>query len=453
MTTKSPSQLETIEVTPTEARSIAREAYTYGFPLVDNYRILYSYFVDRNSKEYKGSWNEVHSTARVYTPEDRVVQSPNSDTPYSVIGADLRAEPLVFTVPPIPDSRYFSLQFIDAYTFNFAYAGSRTTGNGGGNFLLAGPRWKGEKPEGMRLMISSETEIALVIYRTQLLKPDDIENVKRIQAGYKVQPLSQFLDKRAPGAPPKIDFPKALSTEEERKSLDFFKVLNFVLKFCPTHPSETALMERFAKLGVGAGKSFDVGSLPPEIRQAIEDGRSDAWQASEAVEKQVATGERTSADLFGSRAYLKDNFLYRMLAAARGIYGNSKEEAIYPAYLIDSEGRKLNGAISQYTLRFAPGQLPPVNAFWSLTMYDAAKMLVPNSLNRYLINSPMVPDLKRDGDGGLTLYVQKESPGKDKESNWLPAPDGPFFMALRLYWPKPEASNGHWHKPPLYRVD
>ena len=179
-------------ISPGEARAIAREAYVYGFPLVDNYRIQHSYFVDRSDLEYKASWNTIKNNARVYTPADKAIQTPNSDTPYSQLGADLRAEPLVLTMPLVEKERYFSAQFIDLYTFNFAYVGSRT-GNNGGKFLLAGPRWKGQKPDGIQSLIRCETDLAFVLYRTQLFSPDDIDNVQKIQAGYKVEPLSAFL--------------------------------------------------------------------------------------------------------------------------------------------------------------------------------------------------------------------------------------------------------------------
>ena len=189
-------------MTPEQARAIAKEAYIYGFPMVDNYRVQYAYFVNKEDPEYKGGWNEIHNTARVYTPEDKAIQTPNSDTPYSAVGADLRAEPLVLTVPPIEQDRYYSLQFVDAYTYNMAYVGSRTTGNGGGKYLLAGPNWKGDKPEGINEVIRSDTELALVLYRTQLLGPSDIDQVKKIQAGYQVQPLSALPQPAAarPGA-------------------------------------------------------------------------------------------------------------------------------------------------------------------------------------------------------------------------------------------------------------
>jgi len=438
----------------TEARAIAKEATIYGFPLVDSYRIQYSYFVDHGSPEFKAPWNHLYNNARVYTPDDKAIQSPNSDTPYSYVGADLRAEPVVFTVPEVEKGRYYSLQFIDMYTFNFAYVGSRATGNSAGSYLLAGPKWKGEKPKGIKSVIRSETEFAFVLYRTQLFNPDDIEKVKKIQAGYTVQPLSEFLGKPAPPTPPAVNFMKPLTVEEERTSLLFFNELNFILQFCPTNPVEKALMARFAKIGVGAGKPFDPNSLSPELQKALQEGMADAWAAFKVhKETEVDTGKSSSADSFGTRAFLKDSYMSRMSGAVLGIYGNSKQEALYPVYFIDAEKQKLDGS-HRYILRFAPGQLPPANAFWSLTMYKLPEsLLYANPLNRYLINSPMLPSLKREADGGITLYVQNASPGADKQANWLPSPDGPFFMALRLYWPKPEALDGKWKAPPLNRVN
>jgi hypothetical protein len=437
--------------TPAEARAIAKEAYIYGFPMVDSYRIQYGYFVNRQDPEYKGSWNQIHNTPRVYTPADTAIQTPNSDTPYSWLGMDLRAEPLVLTMPKIEKERYFCVQLIDYYTFNFDYIGTRATGNGGGKFLLAGPGWKGETPKGIDKVFHCETELAFAAYRTQLFNPDDLDNVKKVQAGYKVQTLSAFLGQPAPKAAPAIDFIKPLTPAEEKTSLEFFNILNFVLQFCPTVPSETQLMERFAKIGVGAGKTFDAEKLSPDMRTAFEQGRADAWVDFGGVVKQVDEGKVTSGDLFGTRAFLKNNYLYRMVATL-GIYGNSKQEAMYPVYRVDADGQKLEGT-NRYTLRFPRAQLPPVNAFWSLTMYNLPQsLLVANPINRYLINSPMLPQLKKDADGRLTLLIQNESPGKDKEANWLPAPKGPFAMYMRLYWPKEEALEGRWKNPPLEKV-
>jgi hypothetical protein len=432
-----------------EARAIAKEAYIYGFPLVDNYRIQYGYFVDRNNPEFKAPWNQIKNTPRVYTPDDKAIQTPNSDTPYSFVGMDLRAEPVVLTIPAIEKGRYFSVQLIDAYTHNFDYIGSRATGNDGGSYLIAGPNWKGELPKGVKKDFRSETELVFAVYRTQLFNPGDLDNVKKVQAGYKSQTLSAFLGTAAPKAAPVINFIKPLTPAEQKTSPQFFNILNFALQFCPTHPSEKELMKRFAKIGVGAGKTFDASKLSPEMKAAIQQGMADAWADFGGLEKQLAAGKVTSGDIFGTREFLRNNYLYRMAAAVLGIYGNSKLEAMYPMYLVDETKQKLDGA-NRYTMRFAPNQLPPVNAFWSLTMYEMpSSLLVANPLNRYLLNSPMLPKFKRDADGGLTLLIQHESPGKDMEANWLPAPKGPFVMAMRLYWPKEEATQGKWTAPPL----
>lgn len=447
-----PLKVGAADVVEDEARAIAKEAYVYGFPMVDSYRIQHAYFVDTANPEYKGPWNQLVNIPRVYTPADTAVQTPNSDTPYSMLGLDLRAEPMVLTVPPIEKERYFSIQLIDAYTFNFDYIGSRATGNDGGSFLIAGPNWKGETPKGIAKVMRSETELALAAYRTQLFNLADLDNVKKIQAGYKAEPLSKFLGQPAPEAAPAIDFIKPLTPAEQKTSPEFFNILNFILQFCPTDPSETELMARFATIGIGAGKTFDAGTLSPTTETAVEQGMGDAWADLEALRKRVDAGEVTSGEMFGTRTYLKNNYLYRMGAAVLGIYGNSREEAMYPVYALDSEGSKLDGA-AKYTVHFAPDKLPPVNAFWSLTMYELPQsLLVANPIDRYLLNSPMLPQFVKDADGGLTFYIQNESPGKDKEPNWLPAPKGPFFIAMRLYWPKPEALDGTWKQPPMTKV-
>jgi hypothetical protein len=208
-------------------------------------------------------------------------------------------------------------------------------------------------------------------------------------------------------------------------------------------------MERFAKIGIGAGKTFDSTAFSPEIQQALREGIAESWKDFAGLQKQIQEKKLVSGDVFGTRDYLKNNYGYRMAAAILGIFGNSKEEAMYPVYVVDSDGKPLNGN-NKYVLRFGPGQLPPVNAFWSLTMYKMpASLLVDNPINRYLVNSPMLPNMKKDKDGGYTIYVQHDSPGKDKESNWLPAPAGPFSVFMRLYGPKEEALNGKWVQPPM----
>lgn len=352
-------------------------------------------------------------------------------------------------LPPIEESRYYTVQLMDFYTHNYAYLGARTTGHEGGSFLIAGPGWDGEKPEGITKVIRTETTLGRATYRTQLFNPDDIDNVKKIQKGYIVQPLSEFLRQPPPASAPPIEWIMPVITKEQKSSLEMFHVLSFCLQFCPVQPSEVELRGRFAKLGLEGG-NFDPSKLSPEIRKAIMDGIADAWEEFALVEEQVARGEVTSGDVFGTREHLKNNYLYRMVGAVLGIYGNSREEAIYPMLQIDVDGNRLDASKKRYTLRFEKGQLPPVRAFWSVTMYDLPdRMLVSNPLERYLINSPMLPDLRRDSDGGITIYIQHESPGKDRESNWLPAPNGPFFMAMRLYMPLPEAFDGSWQVPKI----
>ncbi len=439
-------------VTADQARAIAKEAYIYGFPMVDSYRIQYSYFINPASPEYKGPWNEVHSTARVFTPADTTIQTPNSDTPYSMLGADLRAEPLVLLVPPIAD-RYYSLQFIDDYTYNFAYVGSRTTGSEGGAYLLSGPGWTGEKPDGIKEVMKADTDFALVAYRTQLFGPDDLENVKKIQAGYKAMPLSTFLKKPAAAAAPAIDFPTPLSPDDQKTSLKFFDLLDFQLKFAPTLESEKDIRARFASIGLTGDGTFSSEKLSPDMRQAFKDGMADAWAEFSTFKKdKVDTGEVKAGELFGTKEQLNGNYLYRMAAAVIGIYGNSKQEAIYPVLSTDADGKPLSGE-NKYTLTFPAGGLPPVNAFWSVTMYKLPEsLLVDNPINRYVINSPMLPNLTRNPDGGVTLYIQNSPPASDKQPNWLPAPPGPFTVFMRLYWPKPEALNGSWQPPKLTKV-
>ena len=442
------------EVTPEEARAIVKEAYIYGFPIVDNLRVQYAYFVNMDDPDYKAPYNILYNIPRVFTSKDKAIQTANSDTPYSWIGLDLRAEPIVFVVPPIENNRYWSLQLIDLFTHNFDIPGTREDGNGGSSFLIAGPSWQGEKPAGITRVIRCESEIACAQFRTQLYDPSDLENVKKIQEQYVVKPLSDFLGQPAPKPAPKIDFPHPLTPEEQKSSLTFFNLLNFYLQFSPTHSSEVALMNRFAKIGIEAGKVFDTASLSPEMKDAFSDGMQDAWKEFQAFNKnEIKTGKVGSADAFGTREHLNNNYMFRMAGAVLGIYGLSKEEAIYPIYQTDSDGQPLNAANNKYTLTMKSEEMPPVNSFWSYTMYELpSRLMTANPLNRYLINSPMLPSLKRNADSSITLYLQYESPGKDKESNWLPAPKGPFFFVNRLYWPKPEAFNGTWKPKPLVRV-
>jgi len=436
-------------VTPAEARAIAREAYIYGFPFVEGYKTLYKQAVDKGNADFKSPFNHIGHARNAATPDDTWVVTPNSDTPYSFAWLDLRAEPIVITMPKVDQGRYYSAQLIDLQTFNFAYLGTRAFGNDGGNFLITGPGWKGEKPEGVKAVIPCETELLYALFRTQLFNADDIKNVNGIQDGYQVRTLSAYLGKPAPAAAPGIGWPGPSADMTEGPPL--FSYLNFLLQFCPVHPSEKELRARFAKLGISAGARFDVGKLPPEVQQAVAAGIAQVWKDDfPAMMARVNSGSLTSGDIFGTREFLKNNYLYRFVAAKLGLYGNTREEALYPPYFVDAEANKLDAAKHRYELRFDKGQLPPAVAFWSLTMYDGkSQLLVANPLKRYLVNSTMLDSFKYAEDGSLTIFVSKDSPGVDKESNWLPAPDGPFYCILRLYIPKPAAFNGQWKQPKL----
>ena len=419
-----------------ETKAIAEEAYVYGFPMIAGYKALYELNVDKASSQYKGTFNQIHNEARVFTYKDTSIVTPNSDTPYSMLQADLRAEPLVLSVPDVEKSRYYSVQFTDMYSFNYGYIGSRATGNGAGSYLLAGPDWKGQAPAGIKKVFRSETQFSLVIFRTQLLGPNDMDNVKKVQAGYKVQPLSAYLHQAAPPASPEI---KWLPFTEEAFKTGFPAYLDFLLQFCPEVPDEKALRARFASIGIGSGKTFDFKDLSLEHKVEVGLGAKAGFEKIQKQKDEIGkdfNGWRIGS-AFGDRAFYHGNYGLRAAAALAGIYGNDAVEATYPMAVADTDGEKLDGSKHGYTLTFAAGQYPPVEAFWSVTMYDGkTQLLIENPIDRYLINSPMLPGMKKNADGSLTLYVQKNSPGADKESNWLPAPNGPIYLVMRLYWPK-----------------
>ena len=434
-----------------DARTIAKEAYIYAFPMAANYQTLYKQAIDTTSHDYRGPFNTLTNASSVATPEDKFVVTPNSDTPYSYLWMDLRAEPLVVTMPAIEKERYYTGQLIDLYTFNFAYLGTRSFGNDGGNFLIAGPNWNGATPAGIKAVLRAQTQFAYLLIRTQLFNAADIANVRKIQTGYRAEPLSAFLHQSAPPSAPAINWPKPSADMLTTPAI--FLYLNFLLQFCPTDPSETDLMARFAELNLGAGKSFELASFTPAVQQAITDGIADTKADVEVMMKKINTDQVQSSDLFGTREFLKNNYLYRFIGAKLGLYGNSGADAAYFGYFIDAGHHPLDASKSNYELHFAQGAIPEYHAFWSLTMYDGkTQLLVANPIQRYLLNSTTLKSYKYDADGSLTFYVQQNSPGEDKASNWLPAPNGPFYCIYRVYMPGEAVLNGAWKKPPMQAV-
>ena len=441
------------ELTPAETKAIAEEGFIYGLPIVMNYAVMYEFAVDKKSSQFKAPFNEINNLHHVATYKDTAVVTPNSDTPYSTIWLDLRAEPMVLSVPAVPKERYYSVQLIDGNTYNYGYIGSRVTGNDPGDYLVVGPGWKGEKPPGIKKVFTSMTPFSLTVYRTQLFNPADMPNVEKVQAGYKVQPLSAFLRQPAPPAAPKVDFLPATSAGIKE---NFYGYLAFALQFVPPSAEDKEIRAKLARIGVEPGKTFGFKNLSPEQKGALVEGMK---AGDEKVDKFLASGTKNIngwgvGSFFGDRAFYSGNWLLRAGAAKAGIYGNDAAEAMYPFTRTTATGEPLDGSKHNYTLTFPAGQLPPVNAFWSVTMYDGkTQLLIKNPINRYLINSPMLPGMKKNVDGSLTLYIQKDSPGADKESNWLPAPNDTIYLAMRLYWPKTEPPSvlppgeGTW-KPP-----
>jgi hypothetical protein len=435
-------------LTPQEARSIAKEAYIYAFPMAANYQTMYKQAIDKNSPDYRGVFNSLNSSKSVATPDDKFVVTPNSDTPYSYLWMDLRIEPIVIAIPKIEPNRYYTGQLIDLYTYNFAYLGTRAYGNDGGTFMIAGPGWNGATPAGIKAVIHTETQFGYALFRTQLFNLADLPNVSKIQSGYHAEPLSSFLHQPAPPLPPAVKWPQP--ADIMTPSPDVFPIINFLFQFCPPNQSEKNLLARLAKLNIGPGQTFDLSKFSSQIQQAIHDGITDSNADLTAVMKKVNADEISSGDFFGTREFLKDKYLYRYVGAKLGLYGNSKQDAIYFGYFVDASHQPLDASKTSYELHFAQGGLPPNKAFWSLTMYDGkTQLLVANPLKRYLLNSTTLQSYKYGSDDSLTFYIQRDSPGKDKESNWLPAPDGPFYAIYRVYMPGEAVINSTWKKPQM----
>lgn len=441
-----------------KARDIAEEGFIYGLPIVMNYGVMYEYAVDRTSSQFKAPFNQIKNEPNVFTYKDTAIPTPNSDTPYSLAWLDLRAEPIVLSVPAVDPKRYYSVMLCDGNTYNYGYIGSRATGSDAGDYMVVGPDWKGATPPGIRKLFRSSTQFTLAAYRTQLFDVADLDNVKKVQAGYQVRTLSAYLGQSAPPPAPAIDFPKF---DKELVKLNFFEFLDFALQFAPEQPNEKDIRARLASIGIGPGKTFNFKDLSLEDKAEILLGMKAGDRkvdAAVAAAGKAVNGWRVSS-LFGDSAFYNGDWMKRAAGARGGIYGNDAEEATYPLTRSDGDGKTLDGSANNYVLTFPAGQLPPVNAFWSLTMYDGkTQLLIENPINRYLINSPMLPSLKTNADGSLTLYIQNKSPGADKESNWLPAPNGPIYLVMRLYWPKTSppsilpVGDGSWQPPGLKRV-
>lgn len=441
-----------------ETRQIAKEAYIYGFPMVMHYKTMNAYILDKESPEYKAPFNYLACEARLLTPEDKAVVTPNSDTPYCMAFLDLSQEPLVLRVPKVDPKRYYSFQLVDLFTHNYAYVGTLTTGNDAADYLLAGPNWKGETPKGIKQVFRSETDIVFTTTRTQLFDTQDLAEVAKIQASYQLLPLSAYPNGKSTPTNRLTGWPKW----EEGGQFDArsFNYINYMLNLVKPSDEERDIRDHFAKIGLGTGAAFNLDDQPAEVRQALEEGAKAGFAEIQQFLAKHSKDPSMSGKIFGTRSFLEKSakeslgldslYLLRAAAAQAGLYGNSADEALYPSYLIDAAGQRLDASQHAYTLTFPAGSMPPVRSFWSLTMYDGkTQLLVENALGRYLLNSAMADNFVKNTDGSVILYVQSSAPDKALEPNWLPAPAGPFYLVMRLYGPTKDALEGKWLPPKL----
>jgi hypothetical protein len=426
--------------TPEEVRAIAKDAYIFTYPLVMNYRTMYMQALDPKSGVGLGKWLHLGMA----TPDDKTIVSPNNDTPYSYAWLDLRAEPWVLTMPKIEEKRFYTSQWDDLWAFVLGNAGSVDDGNGGIKVLLASPTWDGELPDGIDRVIKGETSILGTLTRTQSYGFDDLSNVKKIQQEYKLQPLSAYLGKSAPEAAPAV---KWMPWVEGSKTSDsYWPYANFVLSFSTPNAADKKMLDRIATIGVAPGADWD----PGDMSDAIQAGQKDAIDA--LTQKSQTTTH--VADFFGPREMIGTDYFDRALGVFMGIFANTANISMYLTPFKDGDGDQLDGSKHSYTIRFDADNMPPVKYFWAITCYTVPppSYLVDNPIDRYTIGSPS-PDLKTASDGSLTLYFSVESPGKDKESNWLPTAKAPFWLPLRLYEPGKSALDGTWTMPPYKKAD
>lgn len=424
-----------------EAKQIAEEAYIYAYPMIEHYKMMFAMAMYEQSGAYNAPFNVLTNKSKLNGPKDTIIVRPNNDTFYSAVWFDLSQQPQVLEVPAITDGRYYSFQIIDMYTYNIAYVGSRATGSGAGAYMFVGPNWDGETPEGISKVIHSEGNYLLALGRTQVFGPDDVEAAQAVMQGYKVQSLNAYQGMMETAVIPQNPQLPPFNPQKVADA-NFITYLNALMTLGPVHPDEKVMFERFAKIGIEPGKPFDLENIDPEILKAINEGVKSGME--KIKEESMKMGERKNgwqliANVFGTREAMKDKYLIRASAAWFGLWGNDLEEAFYPETTYDADGEELDGSKHAYILHFNADQLPPAKAFWSLTMYKLPEqLLLENEINRYIIGSA-TKGMKYNADGSLDIYIQKENPGKDKESNWLPANNGKFSLQSRIYWPEPKA--------------
>ena len=431
-----------------EARSIAVDAYIYFYPLVSMDLTRKQLINMPPGAGLGGPMNTFDNIPAFPAADMKAVVRPNFDTLYSSGWIDLTREPMVVSVPDT-GGRYYLLPMLDMWTDVFASPGWRTTGTKAGNFLLVPPSWNGNVPADFT-RINAPTPYVWIIGRTKTDGPADYDAVHAVQKGFKITPLSSW---GKPAVPVKANIDPSVDVKTPPKEQvdtmqgpKYFAYAAELLKLHPPHDTDQPIIARLKRIGFDAGKSFDVAKLDTPVRKAIEDAPAAAqklmaWKIPTLA--RVANNWSMNTDTMGVYG---NYYLKRAIVTQLGLGANLPEDAIYPLNLGDETGKPLDGA-NKYAIHFGKEEIPPVDAFWSITLYDNDGFQVANSINRFAVSSWM--PFKRDADGSLTLYIQNESPGADRESNWLPAPKGPFNLTMRLYAPKSEALTGLWNPAPV----
>lgn len=430
-------------ITPPEAQQMAEEAYIFAFSMLENYKTMYVQAVNEKLPTFRAPFNQFAHMRQLLGPEFTEVVGPNNDTLYSLAWLDLGTEPIVLSLPDFPDQRYYVIQIVDMYTFNVEYIGARATGFQASKYLFAGPNWSGPTPEGIDGVRRTEGRFILLLGRTAVAGAADVPAVNALQDQFALTPLSAYLGQPAPDPAPRPEFPPY--DPEAATSIRFISYFNFLLGQLEPGPDERPLLEKWAAIGVRPGEPFDPEALAPEVRQAVAAGVAAALEKIKAESLQVGRNVNNwtlIGEGFGYRSMVGGKDLLRAAANMVGIYGNNPEEAYNFSAAKDGDGDPLDASKHNYVIHFDTP--PPVKAFWSVTMYKLpVPLFIANPINRYSIGD-RTPGFTPNEDGSVTIYLQHESPGPDKEANWLPAPDGPFALALRIYWPEQEILDGKW---------
>ena len=438
--------------TEQDAHAIGVDAYVYLYPLVTmevTRRQLTN--VEPDKVPLRNPMNMFANVAAYPSADTRVVVRPNFDTLYSSSWLDLTQEPMIVSVPDT-HGRYYLLPMLDMWTDVFASPGWRTTGTAAGSFAVVPPGWAGTLPTDV-VRIDAPTRYVWIIGRTKTDGPEDYAAVHAVQAGYKITPLSRWGKDAAPitaHVDPSVDMrtpPKLLV--EGMTAGAFFAYAAEILKLQPPHITDQPIVAEMQRIGFVPGQTFDISKVDPAIRKGLESAPADAqrlmaWKLPSLA--RVANGWSMNTDTMGVYG---NYYLKRAIVTQLGLGANLPEDAIYPINLTDEAGKPTDG-VNNYTIHFDKGATPPVNAFWSITLYDDKGFQVSNVLNRFAVSSWM--PFVYNPDGSLDLHFQSESPGADKEANWLPSPKGPFNLTMRLYAPKAEALTGKWNPPPVVKV-